>query len=88
MSTVGRPTSMISFGMVFSTTWLEFNNMTPDPLVRREPVSASCNRPPDEGWFGDTQIQPKTQGTSSQLSLTMEAQKWFGGVSLMTASWI
>jgi transposase len=35
--------------MVFSTTWLEFKDMAQDPLVRREPVSASCNRRPDEG---------------------------------------
>jgi hypothetical protein len=35
--------------MVFSTTWLEFKDMAQDPLVRREPVSASCNRPSDEG---------------------------------------
>ena len=35
--------------MMFSTTWLEFKDMTQDPLVRREPVSASCNRQPDEG---------------------------------------
>ena len=34
--------------MVFSTTWLEFKDMAQDPLVRREPVSASCNRRPDE----------------------------------------
>ena len=32
------------FGMVFSTTWLEFKDMAQDPLVRRESVSASCNR--------------------------------------------
>jgi transposase len=30
-------------------TWLEFKDMAQDPLVRREPVSASCNRRPDEG---------------------------------------
>jgi hypothetical protein len=35
--------------MVFSKTWLEFKDMAQDPLVRREPVSASCNRRPDEG---------------------------------------
>jgi hypothetical protein len=35
--------------MVLSTTWLEFKDMAQDPLVRREPVSASCNRRPDEG---------------------------------------
>jgi transposase len=29
--------------MGFSTTWLEFKDMAQDPLVRREPVSASCN---------------------------------------------
>ena len=34
--------------MVFSTTWLEFKDMAQDPLVRREPVSASCSRRPDE----------------------------------------
>ena len=49
MFTVGRPTSTNTFGMVFSTTWLEFKDMTQDPLVRREPVSASCNRRPREG---------------------------------------
>jgi hypothetical protein len=42
-SHVGRPTSMITFGMVFSMTWLEFKDMAQDPLVRQEPVSASCN---------------------------------------------
>jgi transposase len=35
--------------MVLSTTWLEFKDMAQDPLVRRGPVSASCNRRPDEG---------------------------------------
>ena len=53
LSTVGRPTSTITFGMEFSTTWLEFKEMAQDPLVRPEPVSASCNRRPDEGL--DTQ---------------------------------
>jgi transposase len=38
-----------TFGMVFCTTWLEFKDMAQNPLVRREPVSASCNRGPDEG---------------------------------------
>ena len=32
----------------FSTTWLEFKDMAQDPLVSREPVSASCNRRPNE----------------------------------------
>jgi hypothetical protein len=50
MSTVGRPTSTNTFGMVFCTTWLEFKDMAQDPLVRREPVSASCNRRSDEGF--------------------------------------
>jgi hypothetical protein len=50
------------FGMVLSMTWLEFKDMAQDPLVRREPVS------------GDTKIQPLPQGTSSQLSLMMDAQ--------------
>ena len=35
--------------MVFSMAWLEFKDMAQDLLVRREPVSASCNRRPDEG---------------------------------------
>jgi hypothetical protein len=35
--------------MVFSMTWLEFKDMAQDSLVRREPVSASCNRRPDDG---------------------------------------
>jgi IS30 family transposase len=48
-STVGRPTSTNTFGMVFSTTWLEFKDVAHDPMVRREPDSASCNRRPDEG---------------------------------------
>ena len=34
--------------MMFSTTWLEFKDMAQDPLVSREPVSASCNRRPEE----------------------------------------
>jgi transposase len=34
--------------------WLEFKDMAQDPLVRREPISASCN---DGGWgFGDAKI--------------------------------
>ena len=49
MSTVGRLTSTNTFGMVLSTTWLEFKDVAQDPLVRREPVSASCKRRPDEG---------------------------------------
>jgi transposase len=46
---VGRSTSAITFGMVFSTTWLEFKDMAQNSLVGREPVSASCNRWPDDG---------------------------------------
>jgi hypothetical protein len=46
---IKRPTSTITFSMVFSTTWLEFKDMEQDPLVIRESVSASCNRRPDEG---------------------------------------
>jgi IS30 family transposase len=47
---------------MFSTTWLEFKDMAQDPLVRREPVSASCNRRPAEGL--ETQkysLYPKEQ---------------------------
>jgi hypothetical protein len=42
-------TSTNTFGMMFSTTWVKFKDMAQNPLVRREPVSASCNRRPDEG---------------------------------------
>jgi hypothetical protein len=54
--------------MVFSTTWLEFKGMVQDPLVRREPVSASCNRRPDEGL--ETQkysLYPKEHPANSPL---------------------
>jgi hypothetical protein len=34
--------------VLFGTTWLEFKDMAQDPLVSREPASASCNRRPDE----------------------------------------
>jgi hypothetical protein len=47
--TVGRPTSTNTFGIVFSTMWLESKDMAHDSSVRREPVSTSCNRRPDEG---------------------------------------
>ena len=39
----------LRFGMVFRTTWLQFNDMAQDPLIRREPVSSLCNRRPDDG---------------------------------------
>jgi hypothetical protein len=42
-------TSTITFGMVLSATWCEFEDGAWDPLIRWEPVSASCNRRPDEG---------------------------------------
>jgi hypothetical protein len=42
-------TSTKTLGVVFSTTLLEYNYMAQDPLVRREPVSTSCNRRPNEG---------------------------------------
>jgi hypothetical protein len=44
----GHPCCMHYYYMVFSTTWLEFKDMAQHPLVRREPVSASCNRRPDD----------------------------------------
>ena len=34
--------------MVLSMTWLEFKDIAQDQFVRQEPVSASCNRWPDE----------------------------------------
>ena len=34
--------------MVFSTTGLEFEDMAQDPLVRRQPISASYTRRPNE----------------------------------------
>jgi hypothetical protein len=39
----------LTLGMVLSTTWLEFKDMAQDPLDRREQVSASCKRRPNEG---------------------------------------
>ena len=40
-------------------TWLEFKDMAQDPLVRREPVSASCNRRPDEDLDKNTAYTPR-----------------------------
>ena len=86
MSTVGKPTSANTFGMVFSTTWLESKDMAQDSLVRREPVSASCNRRPDEGL--ETQkysLCPKGHPANCPVRWRLSNGL---GVSLMTASWI
>jgi hypothetical protein len=61
--------------MVFSTTWLEFKDMAQDPLVRREPVSASCNRRPDEGL----ETHKNTAYTSGNIQPTVP----YGGGSVM-----
>jgi hypothetical protein len=54
--------------MVLSTTWLEFEDMAQDPLVRREPVSASCNRRPDEGLeTKQYSLYPKEQPANCPL---------------------
>jgi hypothetical protein len=86
MSTVGRPTSTNTSGMVFSTTWLEFKDMAQDPLVRREPIFASCNRRSDEGL----ETQKKAYAPRNiQLSVPYGGGKvmvW--DVSLMIANWI
>ena len=72
--------------MVFSTTWLEFKDMAQGSLVRREPVSASCNRRPDEGLetqkysLYPKELQPIVPYGGGSVMV------W--GVSLMTASWI
>ena len=81
---VGRSTTAITFGMVFSTTWLEFKDMAQDPLVRREPVSASCNRWPMMVWK-----HKNTAHTPKNIQPTVpygggSVMVW--GVSLMTAS--
>ena len=58
----------MTFGMVFRTTWLEFKDMAQDPLVRREPVAASCNRRLDKGL--ETQkysLYPKEHPASRPL---------------------
>ena len=72
--------------MVFSTTWLEFKDMAQDPLIRREPISASCNGRPDEGLetqhttYAPRNIQPTVPYGGGSVMV------W--GVSPMTASWI
>jgi hypothetical protein len=72
---------MITFGMVFSMTWLEFKDMAQYSLVRRDPVSASCNQRLDEGLetqkYSHTPTVPYGGGS---------VMVW--GVSLMTVSWI
>jgi hypothetical protein len=51
-----------------STTWLELKDMAQDPLVRREPVSASCNRRPDEGLETQTySLYPKEHPANCPL---------------------
>jgi hypothetical protein len=55
------------YALVFSTTWLECKDMTQDPLVEREPISASCNRRRMRVWRHKNTAY--TQGTSSLLSL-------------------
>ena len=50
--------------------------MTQDPLVRREPVSASCNRRPDEGLETHTySLYPKEHLANS---LTVELSNGLG----------
>jgi hypothetical protein len=54
--------------MVLSTTWLIFKDMAQDPLVRREPVSASWNRRPDEGLETQTySLYPKEHPANCPL---------------------
>jgi hypothetical protein len=82
MSTVGRPTSTNRSGMVFSTTWLEFKDMAQDPLVRREPISASCNRRSGEGL----ETQKYSLCPNEYPAICPKVMVW--DVSLMIASWI
>jgi hypothetical protein len=65
-----QPTLTNTFGMVFSTTWLEFKDMAQDPLVRRETVSASCNRRPDEGRLLGSQCRLSTGLIANGIRLT------------------
>ena len=86
MSTVGTPTSTITFGMVFSTTWLEFKDMVQNPLVRRELASASCNRRLDEGL--ETQMYSLYHKEHPANCPYGGGSVMVWGVSFMTASWI
>ena len=48
--------------------WLEFMDMAQYPLVRREPVSASCSRRPDEGLETKTySLYPKEHPANCPL---------------------
>ena len=51
----------------------EFEDLAYDPLVGREPVSASSNRWTNESLETE-KIRRIPQGTSNQLFLTVEAQ--------------
>jgi hypothetical protein len=58
--------------MVFSTTWLECKDMPQDPLVEREPVSASCNRRPGEGLETHKySLYPKEHPANCPLRIVM-----------------
>jgi hypothetical protein len=70
----------------FSTTWLEFKDMAQDPLVSREPVSASCNRRPDK-VLETQKYKLYTKEHPANCPLRWRLSNGLG-VSLMTASWI
>ena len=76
---VGSPRSTITLGMVF-------RDMAQNPLIRREPVSASCNQRSDEGLETQKYSRyPKKHPANCPLRWRL-SNGW--GVSLMTASWI
>ena len=72
MSNLGRQTSTITFGMVVSTTWLEFKDMVQDPWSEDSRFLLHVTDGRMRVWRN--KIQPIPQGTSSQLTVTEEAQ--------------
>ena len=82
-SHVIRSTSTIRSGMVFSAMWLEFEDMIHWSDEKRFLLHVSDGRM--RVWRQKNTVY--TPGIPSQPPLTVEAQKGYGGVSLMIASW-
>jgi hypothetical protein len=52
--------------MVLSATWFKFEDLAYDPLVGREPVSASCTR-----WTNESLETEKYAYTSKNIQRTV-----------------